>query len=76
MPTTSNTPVCPQNRSVRIGALIEVFQDPEFETISEGWAFVWAISDEDESFFYLTVSFMRDPKRHRVLRKLRKTTSI
>lgn len=48
-------------REVRPGEVIELFQDPETETKSAGFAFVWAIVHEDKEYFELQVHFLSDP---------------
>ena len=48
-------------REVRVSDVIELYQDPETETKSAGFAFVWAILNEDDAFYELQVYFLSDP---------------
>ena len=48
-------------REVRVGEVIEMYQDPETETKSAGYAFIWAILGEDDMFYELQVYFLSDP---------------
>ena len=48
-------------RKIVLGSVIELFQDPETEKKSEGFAFVWAVVNEDEMYYELQVSFCADP---------------
>lgn len=70
-----SVPLAPVLRRVHLGDVIELFQDPETERASEGYAKVWAIQSEDEAFYELVVSFMDDPKApsRKFIRKYRKT---
>lgn len=65
---------CPDFRKVNLTDVVELFRDPEAETVSEGYAKVWAILEEDEEFYTLVVSFMNDPKApgRKFTRKYRK----
>lgn len=62
------------SRTVHLADVVELFQDPETETASEGYAKVWHILAEDESYYTLVVSFMNDPAYpdRKVTRKYRK----
>lgn len=53
--------ICCRAREVHLSDVIELFQDPETETKSAGYAFVWAILKEDDAYFELQVSFLSDP---------------
>lgn len=61
-------------RNIYLTDVIELFRDPETETVSEGYAQVWAIQEEDDMFYTLVVSFMNDPAApgRKFLRKYRK----
>lgn len=61
-------------RQVNLTDVIELFRDPETETASEGYAMVWAVLEEDETFYTLKVSFMNDPSApaRKFTRKYRK----
>jgi len=48
-------------RRVHLSDVVEIYQDPETETKSEGYAFVWAILEEHDDYYVLQVSFMGDP---------------
>lgn len=62
-----------KDRNVRIKDLIEVYKDPETETQVEGYAYVWEIMEEGDTFFTLIVSFAGDPHQRKVPRKYRKS---
>ena len=62
------------SREVRLGDEIEIFRDYETELISEGYARVWAILEEDPDYYVLYISFRADPKApdRKYTRKYRK----
>lgn len=64
----------PALRKPILGDVIELFRDPETETLSDGFAFVWAIVSEDEQFYELQVSYCGDPagQGRKFTRKYRK----
>lgn len=67
-------PISPVLRQVHLTDIIEIFRDPEEETASEGYARVWEILDEDEMFYTLVISYMKDPAApdRKFVRKYRK----
>lgn len=75
--TVSGAQTAPETAALRkiyLTDIIELFRDPEAETVSEGYAMVWAILEEDETFYTLVVSFMNDPAApgRKFIRKYRK----
>lgn len=61
-------------REVNLTDVIELFRDAEEETVSEGYACVWEILEEDDMFYTLVVSYMSDPAApdRKFVRKYRK----
>lgn len=61
-------------RKVNLTDIIELFRDAEIETVSEGYARVWEILDEDDMYYTLVVSYMGDPASpgRKFVRKYRK----
>lgn len=61
-------------RVIHLTEMIEIYRDYDQETVSEGFAQVWDILEEDDEYYVLRVSFLSDPMApgRKFIRKYRK----